>query len=77
MKLFDKIRAFFFPSKKGRPGVSACTYCGSLDFYGGPSGGMSTNIMCANPDCGHWFNWHQGILPMDDLHQIGPDRRPG
>lgn len=53
-----------------------CPYCGTKEFYGGPSGGMSTNIMCANPKCEHWFNWHQGIIPMDDLHQVGSDRRP-
>ena len=32
---------------------------------------------CANSDCRHWFNWHQGVIPADDLHQVGRDRRPG
>lgn len=49
-----------------------CTYCGGTKFFEGPSGGMSTNILCANPECRHWFNYHQGILPMDDLHRIEP-----
>lgn len=50
-----------------------CTYCGGTKFFGGPSGGISTNILCANPDCRHWFNWHEGILPMDDLHRVEPN----
>lgn len=54
-----------------------CSYCDGTKFYEGPSGGMSTNIMCADPACEHWFNYHQGIVPMDDLHMIGRDRRPG
>lgn len=49
-----------------------CSYCGGTKFFEGPSGGMSTNILCANPDCRHWFNYHGGILPMDDLHRIEP-----
>lgn len=49
-----------------------CTYCGGTKFHKGPSGGVSTNILCANPDCRHWFNYHQGILPMDDLHRVEP-----
>jgi hypothetical protein len=47
-----------------------CTYCGGTKFYEGPSGGLSTNILCANKDCRHWFNWHCGIIPMDDLNRV-------
>jgi len=32
--------------------------CGCRNFYEGPSGGMATNISCA--DCGTWYN----IAPM-------------
>jgi hypothetical protein len=51
-----------------------CPYCNGGKWIEGPSSGMSTNIMCAG--CAHWFNHHQGIIPMDDLHQVGRDRRP-
>lgn len=33
-----------------------CPYCGSKEFYEGPSGGMSTNWYCANEECGAGFN---------------------
>lgn len=58
--------------KKDEPEDNGPTYCGGDKFFEGPSGGMSTNILCANPDCRHWFNWHAGILPMDDLHRVEP-----
>jgi len=58
-------------NEDGEPKVK-CTYCGGDKFHEGPSGGMSTNILCANPDCRHWFNYHGGILPMDDLHRVEP-----
>jgi len=59
-----------------------CPYCGGDEWIRGPSGGSgpsrlgpgSTNIMCRH--CDHWFNWHRGLAPMDDLHQVGRDRRP-
>lgn len=35
----------------------ACPECGSTDWYEGPSGGMSTNYMCANDACGAKFNF--------------------
>lgn len=60
------------PEKSEDPTQAKCTYCGGTEFYEGPSGGMSQNILCANPDCRHWFNWHGGILPMDDLHRVEP-----
>jgi len=39
----------------------------------GPQGGMSQNIMCGG--CEHWYNYHQDIAPMDDLHMAGHERR--
>ena len=33
---------------------NGCPDCGSGQFHEGPSGGMSTNVNCA--DCGHGFN---------------------
>lgn len=47
-----------------------CTYCGGDKFYEGPSGGTSTNILCANEDCRHWFNSCPGGL--DDLDRVEP-----
>lgn len=49
-----------------------CPYCGGTKFFEGPSGGMSNNILCANSECRHWFNYHGGIMPMDDLHRVEP-----
>ena len=49
-----------------------CTYCGGTEFFEGPSGGMSTNILCANKNCRHWFN-HTPILgSLDDLNYQEP-----
>lgn len=50
-----------------------CTYCGGHDFYEGPSGGMMTNIMCANPKCRHWFNACPSLGIFDDLRKQGPE----
>lgn len=47
-----------------------CTYCGGTKFLEGPSGGMSTNVLCANPECRHWFN--SSPFSFDDLHRIEP-----
>ena len=33
-----------------------CPICHHEGFYEGPSGGMSTNIQCANESCAKWFN---------------------
>lgn len=33
-----------------------CPDCGHQGFIEGPSGGLSTNIFCANKECGHGFN---------------------
>jgi hypothetical protein len=33
-----------------------CPDCGGEGFLKGPEGGMSSNIMCANPECGSRFN---------------------
>lgn len=37
-----------------------CPDCRHRGFYEGPSGGMSTNIICANRDCRSKFN----VTPM-------------
>lgn len=49
-----------------------CTYCGGTRFHKGPSGGISQNILCANTNCRHWFNYSQGIVPLEDLHRVEP-----
>jgi len=49
-----------------------CTYCGGTEFYEGPSGGLSTNILCANPECRHWFNHSTLADPLEDLHRVEP-----
>lgn len=54
------------------PSPMACTYCGGTSFYEGPSGGASTNVLCAEPSCRHWFNVCPEIGYMDDLHRIEP-----
>lgn len=51
-----------------------CPRCGGETWYNGPRGGMSQNIMCLT--CEHWYNYHQGRAPLDDLHMVGRDRRP-
>jgi hypothetical protein len=48
-----------------------CTYCGGTAWIGGPSGGMSQNILCANPACRHWFNYAEGLM-FDDLKNQEP-----
>lgn len=50
-----------------------CTYCGGGKFYEGPSGGLSTNVLCANPDCRHWFN--HTPFGLDDLKRIEPTKQ--
>ena len=37
-------------------GKHGCPDCGFTEFYEGPSGGMNTNICCANPLCRSAFN---------------------
>jgi hypothetical protein len=49
-----------------------CKYCGGTEFYEGASGGMSTNIQCANQKCRHWFNWTPIIDELDDLGRVEP-----
>lgn len=49
-----------------------CTYCGSTKFYEGPSGGMSTNVLCANPECRHWFNHAPALDFFEDLNRVEP-----
>ena len=49
-----------------------CTYCGGTDFYEGPSGGMSTNVLCANKECRHWFNSTPMTEGLEDLRRVEP-----
>ena len=49
-----------------------CPYCHGTQFYEGPSGGLSTNIMCANLSCRHWFNYTPMTGTMDDLNRVEP-----
>lgn len=51
-----------------------CTYCGGTQFFEGPSGGMSTNILCMNDACRHWFNWTPAIDELDDLKRVEPTK---
>lgn len=53
--------------------MPTCTYCGGTKWFEGPSGGMSTNILCANPHCRHWFNYTPPPLDLfDDLKRVEP-----
>lgn len=47
-----------------------CSYCGGTEFLEGPSGGLSVNVLCANKECRHWFNYALGNL--DDLNKVEP-----
>lgn len=49
-----------------------CTYCGGTGWYEGPQGGMSTNILCANAKCRHWFNWTPIVNQLDDINRVEP-----
>lgn len=52
-----------------------CTYCGGTQFYEGPSGGMSQNILCANDKCRHWFNYSPVFGDkLDDLKRVEPTK---
>ena len=56
-----------------QPDQLRCTYCGGTEFLEGPSGGMSTNVLCANKACRHWFNWTgDPIFRLDDLNRVEP-----
>lgn len=49
-----------------------CTYCGGTEFLEGPSGGMSVNVLCANPKCRHWFNHTPIMGKLEDLKRVEP-----
>ena len=51
-----------------------CTYCGGTEFFEGPSGGMSINILCGNQKCRHWFNWTPVLEKLDDLNRVEPTK---
>ena len=50
-----------------------CTYCGGTEFIQGPSGGMSTNVLCANEECRHWFN--NTPFGFEDQHRVEPSAK--
>lgn len=52
--------------------MPVCVYCGGTDFYEGPRGGASVNILCANPECRHWFNYMEPLDKLDDLEKVEP-----
>lgn len=49
-----------------------CPYCKETKFFEGPSGGVSTNVLCANPECRHWFNYQSIFDKLEDLHRVEP-----
>lgn len=77
--IIEKMR-FKIPEPEPKPEPEqqkplCCTYCDGTDFYEGPSGGMSVNILCANRDCRHWFNFAgyvDKVIMFDDLHRVQP-----
>lgn len=54
-------------NKKLNSGV--CSFCGSPDFYEGPSGAGSVNIYCAKDTCGAKFCYHGGIFPAQLIQE--------
>lgn len=50
-----------------------CLYCKGTEFYEGPSGGLSINVLCANPECRHWFNYNL-LTELEDLHRVEPTK---
>lgn len=58
--------------KQAEPETLKCTYCGGTKFFGGPEGGMSQNVLCANDQCRHWFNWTPALNLLEDLHKVEP-----
>lgn len=68
----DDLEAFIMRNFVNADAPIRCPYCGGDKFIEGPSGGMSINILCANKECRHWFNYHGGIMSMDDLKRVEP-----
>jgi len=62
MKILEKLFGKKSEPEKNPP--LTCTDCGSEKFYGGPTGGMSENVMCM--DCGSAFNFC-ALVPMDRI----------
>jgi hypothetical protein len=61
------------PNPLHPPGTVKCPYCKGTKFFEGPQGGMSTNILCANNECRHWFNYTPmptGEYLLDDLNRV-------
>jgi hypothetical protein len=67
---FNQARA---AAKEKANGMPKCTYCGGTEWYEGPSGGVATNILCANKACRHWFNYVPSPMDiLDDLKRVEP-----
>lgn len=58
--------------RKLRDMQPTCTYCQGTEWYIGPSGGLSTNILCSNKECRHWFNYTPVLDQLDDLKRVEP-----
>jgi hypothetical protein len=58
---------------KGTPDTERlhCSYCDGTEFYRGPSSIGAVNLLCANPECRHWFN-HTFSGRLDDLSRVEP-----
>lgn len=64
---------YSFKKKRKKSGMPKCMYCGGTEWYEGPTGGMMTNILCANKACRHWFNFCPSPFDiLDDLHRVEP-----
>lgn len=46
-----------------------CPDCSGTKWYEGPEGGVAMNIKCANPACGHWFNYTYGIYELEPINR--------
>lgn len=50
----------------------ACPYCGNRNWFPGPKGGVSQNVLCLTEECRHWFNWTAVIDDLQDLNRVEP-----
>jgi len=49
-----------------KDGEIHCPDCGGVEWYNGPSGGLSVNCKCAK--CGHWFNLAPHLMGFERVH---------
>lgn len=56
--MFEAIRAWWrqFNNFSAEDPFTACPDCGCTEFIDGPTGGVSQNVECSNPNCGSRFN---------------------